>query len=154
MSSRRLVSHLALGASVWVAGCSPLRARRPASDAPGGHVYRVYYLGGQSNMEGFGFVSELPEAWLVPHPTARIYEANSTPDNQPVDGRGVWEPAQPGHGLGFRTDGLHNERGDRFGPELAFASRMAVLEPAARVAVIKYARGGSSIAAGASGFGT
>ena len=117
-------------------------------------MYRVYYLGGQSNMEGFGFASDLPAEFKTPHPTAYIYEANSTADNQPVDGLGVWQRVQPGHGLGFRTDGISNRLSDRFGPELAFAQRMAALEPDARVAIVKYARGGSSLASGASGFGT
>ena len=27
---------------------------------------KVFYLGGQSNMDGYGFVSELPEGWTVP----------------------------------------------------------------------------------------
>jgi hypothetical protein len=105
-------------------------------------------------MEGFGFASDLPAEFMSPHPTAYIYEANPTPDNQPVDGRGVWERVQPGHGLGFRTDGSSNRLSDRFGPELAFAHRMAALESDARVAIVKYARGGSSLASGASGFGT
>jgi hypothetical protein len=126
----------------------------PRANAPAGHVYRVYYLGGQSNMEGFGFNAELPAEFTTPHPTAYVYEASSTPDNQPVDGKGVWQRMQPGHGLGFRTDGNTNRLTDRFGPELPFAHRMAALEPEARVAVIKYARGGSSLALGASGFGT
>ena len=28
--------------------------------------YKLYYLGGQSNMEGFGYVSELSEPWAGP----------------------------------------------------------------------------------------
>jgi hypothetical protein len=154
MPSHRLLFSVVLGGSLLAAGCRTAAPPAPLGDATAGHVYRVYYLGGQSNMEGFGFVSDLPAEFKTPHPTAYIYEANSTADNQPVDGLGVWQRVQPGHGLGFRTDGNSNRLSDRFGPELAFAHRMAALEPDSRVAIVKYARGGSSLASGASGFGT
>lgn len=152
MPSHRFLLSAVLGGTLLAAGCSTPRSPAPLGDA--GHLYRVYYLGGQSNMEGFGFAAELPADFRTPHPTAYIYEANPTPDDKPVDGRGIWQPVQPGHGLGFRTDGLTNRLSDRFGPELAFAHRMAALEPETRVAIVKYARGGSSLASGASGFGT
>ena len=150
----RLLLGAVLGGSLLTFRVHAVPSHAPRSKATQGHVYHVYYLGGQSNMEGFGFASDLPAAFKTPHPTAYIYEANSTPDNQPVDGQGVWQRVQPGHGMGFRTDGSSNRLSDRFGPELAFAQRMAFLEPDARVAIVKYARGGSSLARGASGFGT
>ena len=154
MPSHRFLFSVVLGGSVLAAGCRTVQPPTPLGNATAGHVYRVYYLGGQSNMEGFGFASDLPAEFKTPHPTAYIYEANSTADNQPVDGHGVWQRVLPGHGLGFRTDGASNRLSDRFGPELAFAQRMAALEPDVRVAIVKYARGGSSLASGASGFGT
>ena len=41
-----------------VAGC----AGNPSdSDATGGTVYRLYFLGGQSNMEGHGFIKADPK---------------------------------------------------------------------------------------------
>jgi hypothetical protein len=154
MSPHHLLVRAIAGASLIAASCrsAALPASRGAD--PEGHVYHVYYLGGQSNMEGFGFSADLPTEFVAPHPTARIYEASSTPDNEPVDGKGIWAAVEPGHGLGFRTDGVTNRLSNRFGPEVTFAHRLAALEAGTRVAILKYARGGSSIASGASGYGT
>jgi hypothetical protein len=111
-------------------------------------VYHVYYLGGQSNMDGYGQVSELPgDMPLVKG--VMIFHGNTSPDAQPVDGRGVWSELRPGHGVGFRSDGTTNTYSDRFGVELTFAGRLKELAPDRNIALIKYSRGGTSIDEGA-----
>ena len=44
--------------------------------------YKLYYLGGQSNMEGFGYVSELSEAWGGPVGKVMIYTGRITEDGK------------------------------------------------------------------------
>lgn len=118
-----------------------------------GSEYRLYYLGGQSNMDGYGTVSELPEGWQDTVENVMIFQGNQGADGAPEGGEGTWAPLQPGFGAGFTSDGSVNTRSDRFGPELAFGRRMAELNPGERIAIIKYSRGGTSLLEGASGYG-
>ncbi len=138
---------LALAVLVLAVAC----ASGPVSDTAG-NIYQVYYLGGQSNMEGFGYVADLPEELAAPVPEVRIFTAQMTPDQQPVDTRGTWTPLLPGHGTGFKSDGTTNQLSDRFGPELLFGRTMAALNAGTRIAIIKYSFGGTALAHGA-GFG-
>lgn len=116
--------------------------------------YHVYYLGGQSNMDGYGRVKDLPKALNGPMNGIMIFHGNTSADKTAVDGRGQWTTLQPGHGVGFRSNGNKNQYSSRFGVELTFAQRMRELNPGANIAIIKYSRGGTSIdAAAAGGFG-
>nr|WP_302850488.1 sialate O-acetylesterase [Chryseobacterium sp. SSA4.19] len=58
---------------------------------------------------------------------------------------------KPGNGTGFKTDGKTNILSDRFGPELSFAKKMKKLFPNDKIALIKYAREGTSIDSAAAG---
>jgi hypothetical protein len=107
--------------------------------------FDLYYLGGQSNMEGFGTVAELEPAKREPIAGAWIYQATAVADQQPVTGLGLWAPVQAGHGTGFASDGTSNKLSSRFGVELSFAAQLRKLRPDRKVAIIKYARNGSSI---------
>jgi len=113
--------------------------------------YKLYYLGGQSNMDGYGYVRELPEGLNAPVDGVIIFHGNTAPDGAPEDGRGVWAVLRPGHGVGFKSDGKSNTYSERFGVELSLARRLRELEPDANVAIVKYSRGGTSIAAEAAG---
>ena len=53
-------------------------------------TWKVYFLGGQSNMDGFGYVSDLPEPLRSAIPGVMIFRGNTAPDDGEVDGRGVW----------------------------------------------------------------
>ena len=112
-------------------------------------TFKLYYLGGQSNMDGFGYVRELPETLQGPVNGAWIFHGNTSPDGSDVDGRGQWTELCPGHGTGFTSDGKANTRSDRIGIELTFARRLREREPQAHIAIIKYSRGGTSIDVGA-----
>lgn len=114
-------------------------------------TYDVYFLGGQSNMDGFGTSSDLPDHLEAFEPRVMIFHGNPAPDDSSGGGRGVWTPLRPGHGYGFHSDGSANHYSERFGVELTFAERMSELEPGARIALIKYSRGGTSIDAAAAG---
>lgn len=107
--------------------------------------FDVYYLGGQSNMDGYGYVKDLPADLNKPVEGVWIFHGNTAPDGVAVDGRGVWAQLRPGHGTGFTSDGKANHYSDRFGVELTFALRMRELHPDRDVALIKYSRGGTSI---------
>lgn len=114
-------------------------------------TYQVYFLGGQSNMDGYGYVKDLPEDLQQPMSGVMIFHANPAPDAVPVDGRGLWAPLQPGHGAGFKSDGKVNTYSNRFGSELTFAKALKELAPDQNIALIKISRGGTSIAIDAAG---
>ena len=114
-------------------------------------TYQVYFLGGQSNMDGLGSVSDLPVKLKKAQAQVRIYHGNPAPDNGDIDGRGLWAPLQPGHGFGFSSDGSRNNYSSLFGPELSFAQRLTELQPSINIALIKYSRAATSIDSAASG---
>ena len=107
--------------------------------------YHVVYLGGQSNMDGYGFVNELPEELAGGVDGVWIFHGNMGLDGKPVDGRGLWSPLKAGHGRDFASDGKSNQYSDRFGLELTLATRLKKLFPEKHFAFIKYSRGGTSI---------
>lgn len=123
--------------------CSPSQAH--AKD------FYVYYLGGQSNMDGYGYSKELPEELAKPLDAVPIFHGNTSEDDKPVDGKGIWSTVRPGHGVGFKSDGKTNTYGKRFGVEVTFARAIRKQFPDRNIAIIKYSRGGTSIAAGAKG---
>ncbi len=123
-------------------------------DASGQTTYRLYVLAGQSNMEGFGYVADIPPSLRGTMEGVWIYHGNTAPDGAQVDGRGMWRELRPGHGVGFASDGAENRYSDRFGVELTFAAAMAEAYPGERIALLKYARGGTAIdTAAAANFG-
>ncbi len=116
--------------------------------------FHVYYLGGQSNMDGYGYVKKLPPNQAKLQKGVMVFHGNSAADGAKVDGRGVWAELRPGHGVGFKSDGKTNQYSNRFGVELTFAQSIQEQFPDRRVAIIKYSRGGTSIdASAAGGFG-
>ena len=130
---------------VWL-GIALLSA---ACGAPESKTYYLYFLGGQSNMEGFGFNDELPPAAKAAVPRVMIYAGQMALDNETHGGVGSWQSLEPGFGTGFRTDGETNELSDRFGPELLFGQTLAAQGPPDRhIAIVKYALGGSGLSVG------
>lgn len=113
--------------------------------------YKLYYLGGQSNMDGFGYVEELPDELNMTVQGVRIFHGNPMPDDSAGGGLGIWAELQPGHGVGFSSDGRSNAYSARFGVEQTFALRLLELDPVAKIAIVKYSRGGTSIDADAAG---
>lgn len=105
---------------------------------------RVFILAGQSNMNGFGYNKDLPND-LKTFKDVYIFQGNSVPDGDLNGGTGKWDVLKPGNGTGFKTDGKTNQLSDRFGPELSFAKRLKELFPNDKIALIKYAREGTSI---------
>lgn len=108
-------------------------------------VYRVYYLGGQSNMDGYGQTKDLSNEQREPVEGCMIYRGSIQGFGDEPRGLGVWATLTPGFGVGYSSDGTTNRLGDRFGPELSFGARMQELHPDENIAIIKYSRGGSSI---------
>lgn len=116
--------------------------------------FKLYYLGGQSNMEGLGLTSELPEEYKGPVENVWIFSGNIVEDNEPLGGFGIWAPLKTGFGHEFSSDGEQNFYSERFGPELSFGKRIAELEKDYPIAIIKYAKSGSAIEIGASKYGS
>ena len=107
--------------------------------------FHLYFLGGQSNMEGHGSIQDLPAALAVPQPEVMIFHGNPAPDGSSAGGNGIWAGLRPGHGHGFRSNGSANQYSDRFGMELTFARTIAERFPKRRIAILKYANGGTSL---------
>ena len=108
-------------------------------------IIKVFYLGGQSNMDGYGFNTDLPKSLKKPIKDVWIFHGNPSPDEQKNGGLGIWEMLKPGHGKGFSSDGKKNNLSNRFGIELSFAQKLKALYPNEKIAIIKYSRGGTSI---------
>lgn len=117
-------------------------------------TFLLFYLGGQSNMDGFGYVNDLPEPYQQSMDGCWIFTGNPAPDGDAQGGMGQWEVLRPGHGVGFSSDGQLNRHSNRFGAELSFASAIKKQFPSKKIALIKYSRGGTSIdSLAAAGFG-
>ncbi len=113
--------------------------------------YKVFYLGGQSNMDGFGYNNQLPAELNKPVDGVYIFHGNSTRDSFELGGQGVWDVLKPGHGTGHTSTFEKNYLSDRFGVEITFAREMKKMFPNENIAIIKYSRGGTSIHIDAAG---
>ena len=107
--------------------------------------FKLFFLGGQSNMDGYGLNSDLPLSLNSDFKNVWIFHGNPAPDENENGGLGIWEKLKPGHGKGFSSDGKQNKLSSRFGLELSFAKRMQKLYPNEKIAIIKYSRSGTSI---------
>lgn len=116
-----------------------------SSKASTAKTYRVFYLGGQSNMDGYGYNKELPAELNKVFDNIYIYQSQASMDGDTINGKGVWSKLRPGHGMDFRFVDNNNKYGERFGLELSFAQRIQELLPHENIAIIKYSRGGTSI---------
>ena len=106
---------------------------------------KIFYMGGQSNMDGYGFNADLPDNLKEGFKNVWIFHGNPAPDESENGGWGKWDDLMPGHGVGFSSNDMHNTLSDRFGVELSFATRLRELFPNEKIGIIKYSRGGSSI---------
>ena len=86
-------------------------------------TWKVYYLGGQSNMDGYGFNNQLPDSLKKRIPNSMIFNGKRDNEGSPNGGIGIWSPVEPGHGNMFQTDGVSNFLSKMFGPELSFAKK-------------------------------
>lgn len=137
-----------------LAACKDKNANHHALIPPGeAETYYLFFLGGQSNMEGYGKTNELSEEYKEPQTEVLIFQSTPTDDHEEIDGKGIWTQLTPGHGMGFQFDGKKNKLSNSFGPELSFGNRMAELMGEKKIVIIKYVKGGSSIEKNASPYG-
>jgi Carbohydrate esterase, sialic acid-specific acetylesterase len=108
-------------------------------------TFRLFFLGGQSNMEGHGKNLDLPDDFKSNMNKSWIFQGNSAPDENTTGGMGKWDKLSPGYGARFTSDGIKNTLSNKFGPELSFAKKMQEFYPNEKIAIIKYARGGTSL---------
>ena len=94
-------------------------------------------------MDGYGYVSKLPEKLKQPVKGVYIFHGNTQKDTADADGKGVWEILKPGHGTGHQSTSTENKLSDRFGIEITFAGELQRLLPNENIALIKYSRGGN-----------
>lgn len=144
-----------MAAAVGALTAWPLAAQD--AQAEQGNIYRVYFLGGQSNMDGYGFTADLPEALKIPREDIRIFVGEDVEDGIEGGGEGEWTALAPGFGTEFSGMGEPSTPGERFGPELTFGNAMAARGAARgddRIAIIKFSRGGTALVHGVSAFGS
>lgn len=118
-------------------------------------IRHLFLLAGQSNMEGMGWVHDLPSRMLKRRQEVPIYHPNRRKDHEPPDRLGSWQPLAPGHGAGYHQsrrlmlpDVFGRDKphlSDRFGLELTFADHLHHLAPDLKIALFKYAKGGSAL---------
>lgn len=108
-------------------------------------LFRLFFLGGQSNMEGHGLNTELPDSLSGTNKNVWIFHGFPIGDGNQKGGLGKWDNLKPGNGAGFTSDAVRNKLSHKFGPELSFGKKLEQLYPGEKIAIIKYARGGSSI---------
>ena len=113
-------------------------------------IWKVYYLGGQSNMDGYGHNSKLPDSLRKKIPNAMIFNGKRDNEGSLNGGIGKWSIVEPGHGYMFETNGNFNSLSKMFGPELSFSDKMT--ESGEKIAIIKYSFGGTALYPGA-GYG-
>ncbi|MBE3064442.1 MAG: hypothetical protein IMZ69_05435 [Spirochaetes bacterium] len=118
--------------------------------AAGAAGVKVFIFAGQSNMDGRARKVDLvgPLAkWAQPQGDVRIAYSNSTLRGPYTSGG--FKPLEPGYSV---TSGTRDRLGDayklpgsRFGPEVSFGRTIADALPQARVALIKFSEGGTSL---------
>ena len=113
-------------------------------------TWKVYYFGGQSNMDGYGHNSKLPDSLRKKIPNAMIFNGKRDNEGSLNGGIGIWSSVEPGYGYMFETNGNFNSLSRMFGPELSFADKM--VESGEKIAIIKYSFGGTALYPGA-GYG-
>ena len=87
-------------------------------------MWKVYYLRGQSNMDGYGHNSQLPDSLKKRIHNAMIFNGKRDNEGNLCGGIGIWSYVEPGHGNMFQTDRVSNSLSKMFGPELSFADKM------------------------------
>ncbi len=97
----------------------------------------VFLFSGQSNMSGAGVVSELPQDLKKPVDSAIIYLASEGDANK----MGKWLTLEPGFGTSMLAGGK-----PAFGPELLFGKTISDSLPDVKIAIIKDAVSGTSLA--------
>lgn len=112
---------------------------------------RIYYLGGQSNMDGYGYNKDLPKELNKTFENVWIFHGHPAKDGEVIGNMGVWAPLQVGHGAGFGFINGENKLSERFGVELSMAAYLQEKHPNDKMAFIKYSRGGTSIDSMAAG---
>jgi hypothetical protein len=126
---------------------------------------KVFLLAGQSNMAGVGGYSGYLPAntypWTDPPYGQPPFPPCPAPYNQPLAAVQFWNYApdlnpggyeiQPGAGNGWIPlqngyGSLKLDHGPQFGPELSFGAKLHELYPNDEIYLVKYARGGTSLA--------
>ena len=102
-----------------------------------GEQYDVYLLAGQSNMDGRGRVSELPDELSGPIDDAIIYYRNAKQNS-----RG-WQTLRPGFSVPPKYSG--ELPSPTFGPEITFAESMIDSVAKRKLAIIKGSQGGTNL---------
>lgn len=117
-----------------------LNAQQPVQDT----LY-LFFLGGQSNMEGYGYNEHLPDSLNSIQEDVLMFNGNAVADGAKDGGLGNWSALQPGYGVGFYSKGKKNIYSNRFGLELTLGKVLKEQYSNRKIAFIKYARGGSSL---------
>ncbi|MCX7876486.1 MAG: sialate O-acetylesterase [Melioribacteraceae bacterium] len=111
--------------------------------------YRLIFLGGQSNMTGFGLTNQLPSEYLTICNYVKVFCGTPKNDCDNSLSLGIWDNLKPGFGDGFYFNGK-NFYSEKFGPELSFGKEIKKFFNDG-IAIIKYTKNGASIHSNAAG---
>lgn len=110
--------------------------------------YDIYILAGQSNMDGRALKKDLTGSlaqWSVPDPDVVISYSNSSLRGAVCSSEG-WKPLEPGYSVPPRNGCSATALpGGTFGPEVSFGRTMAEGMPGKHIALIKFAKGGTTL---------
>lgn len=139
MSLRSCLGRLPRHISVAISLCaflsiSPLSSTRVAASTP---ELLVYLVAGQSNADGRALKTDLPSQLQTPRADVPFYYRSYNYNT------GVYSTLRPG------SAGSPAVKNTAFGPEVTFGATLAdwvaVNRPADKIAIIKYAEGGTSL---------
>ena len=71
-------------------------------------IWKVYYFGGQSNMDGYGYNSQLPDSLKKRIPNSMIFNGKRDNVGSSKGSIGIWSCVELGRGNMFQTDGASN----------------------------------------------
>ena len=103
---------------------------------PAAH-YDLYILAGQSNMDGRGDVSKLPNKLRKKSEHHIIFYRN------PIGSSNGWKALEPGYSFAPKKE--KTLPSSTFGPEIGFVQAMHKAKPTQKIALIKGSRGGTGI---------
>ena len=101
------------------------RFHRPCDAARTTDDVLVFILSGQSNMDGWGLIREIDPSWAEPFDEVDLFWSGHRALQPLVPASTIW---------------------DRIGPEVAFGRELADAYPNQRLAILKYAVGGTNLA--------
>ncbi len=139
------ISLIAFICLSFMASGKPANSNAPKSSSTQNPPIKVYILAGQSNAVGYNHIKELHDyKTFLKEDTCKLSNVIFWPGSNARPGfENRWTKLQPGvSDISADEPYKHGS----FGPEIGFALTLQKLQPGEKIAIIKYAEGGTGIA--------